>query len=390
MYYLLFSSLLFLFSFGQLGRISFLHQEVNLYAYEVILGILLAVFLWKYRLQPFKKSNRLIKSIMLFLSYLAFSYLISLFRFTVQENIVGFLYLIRLIVYFIFFIYLLHNAARKDLSKKFSTFLHFLIFGFFGITIGTSLGQFSLYPDIRNLWYAGWDPHLNRMVGVFLEPPISGAIYGLLFFYFALRPKKMFPFKIFALTVLFIFILLTYSRGTYLGFMIALFLMLAMQLNIKRTHIIAITIIFLASLFVITKLPGEGANLARTSTIITRLENYQEGFRIWSKNPILGVGYNHIRYVREAKPVSLNSTDLSHAEASFHSSFLVILVASGVIGLIFFVFMLYELAMTSQYSMYAAVFLSISSLTDNVILHPFILFLAFFIIAVSTIHLSDK
>lgn len=380
---------MFLFSFGQLGRISFFKQEVNIYAYEVILIILNLVFIWFYKLQPLKSFKQNTKVVLIFICYLYFSYLISIPAFSVQANVVSFLYLLRLSSYLIFLVYFLFFIHKTVSDKKLGYFLHFLVFGLFGITIGTSAGQFFIYPDIRNLWYAGWDPHLNRMVGVFLEPPVSGAVYGLLFFYFATRISNISRFKVFAITILFVMILLTYSRGTYIGFVLTLVFLLTTQMKIKSKYIILFFIIFFAGLFAVSKIPGEGAHLTRTSTISSRIENYQEAFKTWSKNPIFGVGYNHIRYARDAKPAADGVTDVSHAEASFHSSFLVILASAGIIGLILFIYMLYELAKITRFSLYAVLFLSISSLTDNVILHPFILFLGIFLIAVSTIHLSD-
>lgn len=390
LYYILFSTLIFLFSLGHLGRISFLRQEVNVYLYEVILVILTLILFLRYKLRPFETGKRLYKSVLLFAGYLFLSYLISTPNFSMQSNVIGLLYLLRLSGYLLFFIYLLYFIHRKSTDKKFGSFLNFLTVAFFGLTVGTSIGQYALYPDIRNLLYAGWDPHLSRMVGVFLEPSVSGAIYGLLFFYFIMQSKYLYPFKILAITVLFILILLTYSRGTYLGFISTLFFIFIRYLKIKRVNIIYFFLLFVIGLFTVSQLPGEGAHLTRTSTIASRVANYQEAIRIWSKNPIFGVGYNHIRYVRDIKPAAEAVEDVSHAEASFHSSFLIVLVSGGIIGLLLFIYMLYELSLISRYSLYAVLFLSLSSLTDNVFLHPFVLFFFIFMITLFVSHLSDR
>lgn len=385
-----FTSLLFFFSLGHLGRVSFLRQEVNLYIYEVIIVILTIVLAYRYRLQPFRVTRKPNTALFMFTGYLFFSFLLSISNFTLIQNVIGFLFFLRLVTYLIFFVYL-YFFINDTNNKKFLRFLKYLVIMSFALIIGTSIGQYSLYPDIRNLIYAGWDPHLNRLVGVFLEPPISGAIYGLLFFYFLLTPRVLTKtLRIIALLILFIFIFITFSRGTYVGFFLTLFVVLIRQLKLKKMYLSLVILVCAVGLLLVSQLSGEGAHLTRTSTIASRIANYQEALEIWTHSPIFGVGYNHIRYVRSSKPDSEVVAGVSHAESAFHSSFLVILVSGGIIGLVLFIYVLFALATMSQYSMYAVIFLSFSSLTDNVILHPFILFFSLLLIALSVTHLSDK
>jgi O-antigen ligase len=119
---------------------------------------------------------------------------------------------------------------------------------------------------------------------------------------------------------------------------------------------------------------GESLNLLRTFSIFSRINNYQEALITWEKNPIIGVGYNRIRYSRPASEFS-SQTDLkeNHAGASYHSSFLIILVSGGVIGLGVFIWLLFEIARLNIFARNGVIFLSLLSLTDNVLLHPFVL-----------------
>jgi hypothetical protein len=244
---------------------------------------------------------------------------------------------------------------------------------FAGITFLTSVVQYFLYPNIRNIAYLGWDPHWYRMVGLFFDPPITGAVYGLLFIFVYVYLKKI-PFAIWiaVLFALFVGILLTYSRGTFLGFaVISLFLIFRKRIVMG---IGIISIVLILSFVFLPKPFGESVNLLRTFSIFSRISNYQEALSLWQKQPIQGVGYNRIRYARNSADFE-NEEDRqsNHAGASFHSSFLITLVTGGIIGFGLFVWVLYSLGKISLLAGSSIAFLSILSLTDNVLLHPFVL-----------------
>ena len=186
------------------------------------------------------------------------------------------------------------------------------------------------------------------------------------------------------LIVLLIMIFLTVSRGGIIAFVITLFFLFRKKLKLIILTLLIITAIFVA----IPKPQSEGLNIFRTASIQTRLIDYQKAFKIWQKSPILGIGYNHIRVEKdklEDKPLT-EKYNPSHAISSFHSSFLIILVTMGVIGLVMYLWVLWSLAKMSEFSLYVTVFLSLASIFDNVLLHPFILFLYFTIICLTKRH----
>jgi hypothetical protein len=362
---------IFLFSFGHIGRISFLGQEVNLYMYEITLVLTCILLGFRYKFDVFV-STKLAKIISLFLAYFLVSYLISIYRYSFNENTIALLYFLRLAMYFIYFIYLAEHIhhTKESYLIVWKGLIYFIIF-----TIVSSTVQYLLYPDLRNLFYLGWDPHQYRLFGLFFDPPIAGAIYGILFIIIFFYPH-IFKYRwvyYSLLITLFIGIVLTFSRGTYLG----LIAVSAFYLFKKKLYKVffAIICIFVLFLLVIPKQQGESMNLLRTFTIGARLEDYQEAIRIWQKQPIMGIGYNHIRYEKEQKTDSKNVESVSHAGASFHSSFLILLVTGGMIGLGVGIVMLWMLGKTSEVSSYIIVLVSVMSLTDNVFLHPFVLFL---------------
>lgn len=356
--------LFLLFSLGQLVRISFMGQEVNIYLYEISMVFIFGYLFLKFRFKPIVQTFKFVSIIIYFFGYLFLSFFIKIGNFNLNENIIAFLYLLRFSFYFLFFIYLIFelkkHVALVRIFKK-GIFVCFILIVFF------SFLQYFFYPDLRNLFYQGWDPHLYRIFGTFLEPVILSSLMGLFLLMFLLFPSlvKNRYLRTSAIAISFMIIILSFSRGVYFAVLVTLLIYL-----IKRNwrFIFIFLAVFAIVVFVIPKPSGEGVNLLRTSTIQSRLIDYSQAIGIWKKNPIFGIGYNRIRYVKPEVQLG------NHASASFHSSFLIMLVTSGVVGLGLFLGVLGLLGRLGRFGFYGVVFLSVVSLFDNVLLHPFILF----------------
>ena len=209
-----------LFSLGQLGRVSFFGQQLNVYLYEilVVLGIL-ALFV-KYDLKPLKESFKKFRIVYIFFFFLLLSYLLGLKDYKPLENFIGLMYSLRLILYFFYFFYLEYHFKHH---LKFERTLVKALAVFVVLTLITSVVQYFSYPDLRNLLYAGWDPHLYRLFGTFLDTSVAGAVYGLIFLILYLKGEDLIKNKsilISLLAIFFIFIVLTYSRSSYIALMI--------------------------------------------------------------------------------------------------------------------------------------------------------------------------
>lgn len=343
---LLFYLTAFLFSLGQLGRVSFFSQQVNFYLYEVVLTLSLFLLFFKYRFKPIKEAWKKFKPIFFFLAFLLVSLLIDWLKYNSFENTVASLYFFRLILYFSYFFYLHHHS--KSIKKG--------IFFIAILTIILTIIQYFFYPDLRNLFYQGWDPHLYRTFGVFFDTSIAAAIFG--FFFLTVNQPII---KIIYL----ILVALSFSRAVYLGLSLTLIYIFIQKKQFKK--ILLFLLFFIVLIFIIPKPAGEGVNLKRFYSIVSRQEDYQTGLSLWKNKPILGYGYNRIRYIKKS--------DSLHSGASFSSSFLTILVSSGVLGLGGFLGVLGRLGKINKTSQYLVIFLGIISLFDNVLLHPFILFL---------------
>jgi len=368
-----------LFSFGQLGRIHIPDQPIYFYIYELFMVAKIFLMGLISKREIFKNYN-FRHPANYFLIWMGCSFLISLFYYSSQENSIAILYALRLLMYGVFFFYL--RYCLKLLSIRLDRGIVYIsVFIFLG-----SILQYFLYPNIGNIAYLGWDPHISRLVGVFLDPPIAAAIFFLAGWFLLsrfLRERKKI-YAIFSILISFLLIVLTYSRGAFL----ALFgTMLFYGIFLKRYVAIAIAIMaFGLLILLIPKAQTESINLLRTTSISARLEDYQKGIEIWKKSPILGIGYNHIRFEKEKyiHKVFVESYNPSHGIASFHSSFMIVLVTGGVVGLILFLYILLDLAKKSTFMMIAIVFLSILSFFDNVLLHPFVIFF------LGVLYLSDS
>ena len=374
----------FLFSIGQLGRISFFDQQINIYLYDLFVFSILLVLLQKYALRPVIDSFKKFSLVYIFFFFILVSFLLGLAKFKLLENFIGALYFIRLVLYFLYFFYLsYHNKKYPDFEKTFiKVFIIFVV-----LTLITSVLQYLFYPNLRNLIYAGWDPHLYRLFGTYFDTSVAGAIYGLIFLTLFLRGNAFIKNKwlLFCLlTFYLIFIVLTFSRSLYLAFIICIILHAVVQRWYKRLLIILVSFVIL--IVIVPKPFGEGVNLRRMYSVQSRISDYQNALKIWSKSPIFGIGYNRIRYTKVKmniiEEVGLDST---HSGASFHSSFLIILVSAGVIGLVLFILVLAKLASLSEFARLLVIFLCLLSLSDNIILHPFIIFLFFSLFSLSAI-----
>lgn len=345
----------FLFSLGQLGRVSFFNQQINFYLYEVVLLVALFFLFLKYQFKPIKYFWKKFKPFLFFLGVLLVSILIGWTKYSLFENLVGLLYLYRLHLYFIYFFYLqYHIKTDKNFFKVVRNGIFFIAI----LTIISTLIQYFFYPDLRNLLYQGWDPHLYRTFGVFFDTSITAAIFGVFF----LTVNQQI-FKIIYL----ILIALSFSRSVYLGLSATLIYFFIRQKQLKK--ILFFLIFFLTLIFFIPKPAGEGVNLKRLYSINSRVIDYKEGINLWKNKPIFGYGYNRIRYVK--------NSDSVHSGAAYNSSFLTILVSSGIFGLLSFLWVIWSLRSYNKIAAILLLFLSIVSLFDNVLLHPFILFLLF-------------
>ena len=254
------------------------------------------------------------------------SLLFNVSRFSLNELSISALYLVRFIVYTLLLITVGKSTKQADAITK------TLRFGGIGIAV-VGLIQYFIYPNLRNLYYLGWDPHQFRIFSTLLDPNFTGIILvlaALLNIYFKSQGTSKWWSWIQITTVAALF--LTYSRGALVTFICVLGLRSIMRRRVRE--MVLYVAFFTITILVLPRPAGEGVNLLRTLSIESRLKDSQEALSIWQKSPIFGVGFNTLRFTRGLTEVSEGTTSLPHAGAGFHNSWLFLLVTTGVVGLI--------------------------------------------------------
>lgn len=326
---------LVLFPFGQLTKIplGFLNlPEVHLYLTDVVLFFLVLGWVsWrflrekrKYQLPP------LAKPIFLFIALAGLSLAVNSPLFSGREVGVGFLYLLRWIfyagLYFVIF----------DLKKKFKC-LNWKNIRCFLIIIGSAVGvfgliQYFLWPNLKALEVLQYDPHFYRVVGTFLDPGFTGLIlvFTLLLIidrWFKEKKKWLIPLFL----VIYSALALTYSRASWLVFLLAVFLVAYFKKSWK--FLLVILVLMGVTYFLLPRPAGEGGKIERTYTIEARLINYQQVLMIAKEHPFFGVGFNTYRYVqRNYGFLNVEEWQVSHAGGGADASWLFVLATTGAFG----------------------------------------------------------
>ncbi|MEK7112772.1 MAG: O-antigen ligase family protein [Patescibacteria group bacterium] len=361
---------LILFPFGQLPSFTAKISEASIRAHpaDIVALVIAAVFLTK----KFAKPNiwRHFKNL---LYGLGFSLIFSLTIFEPQQLLIGFLYLLRLIGYSFFFLaiwnYLKRVAARKILfGSLIAVSLFSSLFG---------LLQYFVYPDVRALVEWGWDDHLYRLVGTFLDPSFTSIflVFGFLGAFAAyIRTRKKYFLPL--LAVILISITLTYSRAGYLALFAGLTTLLFINKKLKR--ILSILALFLFILAAVPNWGSEGVRLLRTRSIFARLTSYSEAIALTSKSPVFGIVYNNLCIAKEkflGNPANYDS----HSCSGVESGLLLLLATSGIVGLFMFVYLILKLGAGVGRDLYGTTFIAsgaallVHSLFVNSLFYPWVM-----------------
>jgi len=359
-----------------------------------VLTDILTLLLFFYLLFCIIKDKKLPKLKLLwpgvfFIGTLSLSLIFSPLNITKEQTFISFLYLLRFISYFaiyLSFFYLNKDFIRNKIWKVllFSV-TTFLILGYL---------QILLYPDLRNLVYAGWDEHLNRFFGTFLDPNFTGSFLTLFFLYvlFLLLNKKYnHKFLWLILSVSFVAIFLTFSRSSYI--MLASGVLVFLFLANRKKEMIAFIILFSLFLVIIlnNKLFGEGTKLFRTASISARQVSANEAIDTFKKNPITGVGYNSYKFALQKYKSYENKSIKPRSAFGTDNSFLFILATSGIIGFTSFLYLVFQIMRLTVYqnktqSIYflsSIVVLGIGSLFNNLLFYPFIMIWYFILLGLT-------
>lgn len=237
----------------------------------------------------------------------------------------GTLYLLR-IISFLTFSFVVRDLVfiKKKYKKIFPKVLIFesLVVGFLGFL------QYLYLPNFKSFQIWGWDDHLYRLIGTFLDPGFTGIILCLGFilsFLFWLKTKN----KKYLLISIFLIISLafTYSRASMIALVASIFLIAFIK---KRFKILFLVILFGLVVYMLPRPASEGVELERVASIFSRFDNYKETFEIFKRNPLFGVGFNNLCHARIK--YFQNNLITSHSCSGSDSSILLILSTFGIVG----------------------------------------------------------
>jgi len=325
---------------GQITRIGNLGVATDF----VLIGILGIYFLDKI----IKKENfpfaPIVVWLFIFIVYLLASLLFNLSSITLAGGEIGsFLYWVRLLAYLTFILPVLDFLQKNREEGLIWIWNSFFYTG----TILSILGfiQLILLPDFSFMAKYGWDPHQGRLLSTWYDPNFLGGFLGLSLLIVLSRVlvvlkqddwkknKKQIFIWLAGSSAIFIALFLTYSRSALLAFVIGMSVLTLFYS--KKTLIVMMILMSLAV--------ASNARLQeRVMGIITvdvtaslRIQNWLETIEDIEKKPILGIGYNTIKY-QTIKESSLNSA------SGRDSSFLTLWLTGGIIGLGIFVSMLFS------------------------------------------------
>lgn len=317
---------LVLFPFGQIIRfnIGIVGFKIPVQPIDLIAGCGAIFTIFFQKNKPFY-----FKYIQNFLIVSAFTYLASLILFK-KEAMYGLFYLFRITAYSFFLVYVwnfIKNSYEGTKLLKSSLIAMSVISALFGWI------QFFAIPDLKPLYYIGWDMHLYRLAGTFLDPTFLGLIivFGLtisLDHYVDTKNKKFLAIILFLLVSL----AFTYARAAYLAFFVALVVLGLAKRKLRKFMYLIIGLIMLA--FILPTAKNHSIILTRTFSVSARFTNYRQALEVFKNNPILGVGYNNMCAARN-RYIGFEEYS-SHACSGSDSSLLLVLATTGIVGFVVF------------------------------------------------------
>lgn len=294
-------------------------------------------------------TSRLCKLFAAFIVWAFITLLFNLNWLNSNQFVISLLYLLRYAIYgLLTFAVINQTKPHKELLEKLMVFSGFLI------VLGGYI-QYIYYPNLRNLFYLGWDEHLYRLFSSFLDPNFAGAFLVLYFlltvglFFEAVASKiqkKQIVYGFLSLATL-LAIFLTYSRSAFIMLFVGSIVFLIL---LKKVKVIG----FLVVLFLVFSLISsrffyiENINFFRTASSEARIGTAKDSLLVIKDHPFVGVGFNTYRYVQIRYGFRTGDGAIeSHADAGVDNSFLFVLATTGIVGLCIYLVFWYRIVRDS-------------------------------------------
>lgn len=319
---------------GPVIAIPVLTSGASIYLSDIVIGLIGVICLINIRslTGPIYQSS-ITKYFFFFAGISLLSLILSPLGLSFNEKIISLLYLIRLIFYFSLFPAVLYLVKSKAFTKE--KIINLLIVS--GLLL-SAFGwlQYFLYPDLRNLYYLGWDPHYKRIFGTLLDPNYLGLMLVMTFILHLRKKSSLVNWLLRGFLLL--TLLFTYSRSSYLALIVALFGYAWMRRKFRA--LVAVVLLFFLPIPFLPRPSGESVRLERMFSVTERLNNGKAGLSILMRYPLLGVGFNTTRFAKTKLGIVQDNLIESHSGAGFDNSFVFIAVTTGIIGLISYLILL--------------------------------------------------
>lgn len=365
MIYLLPWLLMPLFALGQLDRFNLIGSEVVLHLNDlaVLLSLLFGILVRRGRLVKSIQQNNLSKPVLLWIAAMALSLAANSFRLSSHQIVVASLYALRWVVFSGLY-FVISSLSVKE-RRLFRPWL--LAVGIFVALTG--LLQYFVLPNVSYLAADNWDDHYYRLIGVFLDPGFTGAILTLTLFlaFDGLLPKIKNKLIGIVPGLVYAALALTYSRASYLMYLMALTILAFFKKSI--TILIFGSILLALTFIILPRNSSEGTHLQRENSIIARIHNWQQSVSVWQKQPVLGIGFDAYRY-------TINASPESHSGAGADSSLLLVLATTGIIGFLAYVHLLRKMLVCGKSDwLFVASFIAVfvHSFFNNTLFYPWIM-----------------
>lgn len=349
----IFIFLLLLYPLGELTRFQ-LRNDIAVSVNDIGVGLL--VLFWAVHHFAKKKSlnGSLIRPIALFIVASLLALVVNIGNYEPSQLFSSSLYLVRWVFYAcLYFVVREFDPQFKKRVTQLMVFVGSLI------VLGGYV-QYFFYPNLRNLYYAGWDEHLYRMFSSFLDPNFVGVFFVLYAIFVSelllssIKKRDWQWASLYGIIefLAFFAVFLTFSRSAIVMLLLAFILFLTANRIHKKTKILIlagfVSIGIVTIILAIKFFQSEGTNLLRTTSSIARVKSAQNAITIFRDNPIFGVGFNTYRYAQEKygfiKKPAQDVAWPNHAGAGTDNSFLFVLATTGIVGFFAYLYLLKQIA----------------------------------------------
>lgn len=339
---------------GEFSRMDFFGRSIVLSDLAVPIFTLSTIIPRWTKCKELYHSQPILKLLYVFFLITLFSLFFSLTAIPVREVLNGSLYLFRLF----FYLALIPSVIllQKEYLSLGKLLPKLLIASGLIIALGGFL-QLIYFPSLESFEAIGYDPHINRLFGTWLDPNYIGGLFALLTclslgIFLQTHSTKTRLVLFLSITIFLAAIFLTYSRSAYLALAVGILI-----IGLVRARTVLILTIILAIIgFSISDRAQQrvGELLTSVNSVIfhtnenpdptarLRILNWEQTWELIKQKPLLGHGYNNLAYVR-AQAGYIDSETI-HSASGSDSSVLTLLATTGIIGTLpFMAFLIYTL-----------------------------------------------